>query len=78
MITAAVAASFPQAVTLSSSRPAPPVCSEKGTSRFKGISSPTSCGESQTTGSRKTLKDTQQATFYSSGRSRPQPLCGRS
>lgn len=57
---------------------APPVCREEGTSRFTGISSPTSCGESRTTGSRKTLKDTKQATFYSSGRSRPQPLSGRS
>ncbi|CAM4692323.1 unnamed protein product [Leuciscus chuanchicus] len=53
-------------------------CTEEGTSRFTGISSPTSCGESRTTGSRKTLKDTKHATFYSSGRSRPQPLSGRS
>ncbi len=58
-------------------------CAAEGTSRFKGISSPTSCGESRTTESRKTLKDMQIGDVLQQWEeprelARPQPLSGRS
>ncbi|KAL1254603.1 hypothetical protein QQF64_016832 [Cirrhinus molitorella] len=58
-------------------------CAEEGTSRFKGISSPTSCGESRTTESRETLQDTQIGDVLQQWEeprelARPQPLSGRS